>query len=267
VAGEDERLFIGSLWIFPVKSCRGFTVEWVRLGIRGAEGDRRFAVVDKDGRFLSQRTHPGMTRILPRPVSGGGVRLEAPGQEPLEVVPEPGMEPVEVRVWNDRLGAVDCGEAAARWLSRCLGVPVRLAWLPGDGPRVRPDGSRRMTAFADAEPVLLVTDGSLAEVSREAGEDVGAERFRPNIVVHGAAAWAEDGWRRIRVGEAELEIVRPCARCPIVGLDPATGVRQSAALRALGRIRRRDGEVWFGQNARVIVPGTVQTGDPVTVLE
>ena len=239
----------------------------VYFGIRGPDGDRRFAVVDRDGRFLSQRAHPGMTRIRPRPLSGSGVRLEAPGLEPLEVVPEPGREPVEVTVWKDRLGAVDCGDAAARWLSEFLGIPVRLAWLPEDGLRVRPDGSRRMTAFADAEPVLLVTDGSLAEVSREAGSEVGAERFRVNLVVHRAPPWAEDGWRRIRVGEAELEIVKPCARCSIVALDPATGVRQPAALRALGRIRRRDGEVWFGQNARVTVPGTVRTNDPVTVLE
>ena len=258
---------MASVWVYPVKSCRGFTVEGVRFGARGPEGDRRFAVVDAGGRFVSQRSMPRMTRIRPRPLAGGGVRLEAEGAAPFEVRPERGWPPLEVAVWNDRLRAVDCGAAAARWLSEFLERPVRLAWLPDDGPRVRPDGSLRPAAFADAEPVLVITESSLAELEREAGRPVGAERFRPNVVVGGVPAWEEDAWRRIRVGWAVLEIVKPCARCPIVAVDPETGRRDPAALRALGRIRRWDGEVWFGQNARVVAAGEVRAGDRVEILE
>lgn len=257
-------LRVAALWVYPVKSCRGVAVESMELGPMGPEGDRRFMIAGEDGRFLSQRSLPRMTLIRTAPLAGGGVRLAWEG-DVLEIpFPEAG-ETREVAVWNDRVQALDCGETAASWLRERLGVPCRLVAFPESGRRLRQGGEVRSTAFADAEPVLVTSEASLEEVNSVLERPAPMERFRPNLVVGGAAAWEEDGWRVLDVGGAVLEITRPCARCAIVAVDPETGARDTAPLKALAGMRRWDGEVWFGQNARVAVPGRVRLGDPVRV--
>ena len=266
VTGPESSPHVAALWLYPVKSCRGAPVEFLDLGPLGPEGDRRFMIVDREGRFLSQRSHPRMTLIRATPRPEGGVRL-AWEEETVEV-PFPMAGALRtVEIWRDRVEALDCGDAVASWLHARLGVPCRLVAFPPGGRRLRPDGRPRSTAFADAEAVLVTGEASLAEINASLARPVPMERFRPNLVVAGAAPWAEDGWKRLEIGRAVLELTRPCARCAIVAVDPGTGTRDTAPLRALGELRRRDGEVWFGQNARVLAPGRVRLGDPVRVLE
>ena len=187
----------------------------VHFGHRGPQGDRRYAVVGPAGVFLSQRTHPRMTLIHPRLLPGGGLVLAGPGVRPIEVRPDPQGPRLEAMVWNDRLEAVDCGDAPARWLSELLETPARLAWLPEEGRRVRPGGALRATAAREPSVTTSTGSASANAVARETGTAVEAERFRPNLVVSGAPEWAEDHWRILDVGRARLEIVKPCARCAI----------------------------------------------------
>ncbi len=253
---------VSALWIYPVKSCRGTAVREMFLGPRGPKGDRRLMLVDERNEFLTQRSEPRMTLIEAALTEEGGIRLSYLGDDLRLQIPVAGSEK-DVGVWGDRVNAQDCGNLAAERLSSWLGRPCRLVAFPDGGRRIRPDGREGLTAFADAEPVLLTSVASLAELNGLLTTPVTMERFRPNIVVEGPPAWQEDDWFRLGIGSAEIEVVKPCARCPIVGVEPETGERDDAPLRALARIRRRDGQVWFGQNARVLVPGVVRRGDPV----
>lgn len=253
---------VASLWVYPVKSCRGTAVDEMRLGLQGPEGDRRLMLVDEKDEFLTQRSEPQMTLIEAVLTEEGGIRLSFCGEELQLRIPFAGNER-DVGVWGDRVNAKDCGDPAADRLSTWLGRPCRLVAFPEQGHRLRSDGTEGVTAFADAEPVLLTSAASLAELNGLLATPVTMERFRPNIVVVGPSAWQEDGWSRLWIGSAELEVVKPCARCPIVGVEPKTGERDDAPLQALARIRYRDGKVWFGQNARVLVPGAIRCGDPV----
>jgi hypothetical protein len=94
------------------------------------------------------------------------------------------------------------------------------------------------------------------------------DRFRPNIVVVGAAAYAEDGWGRLRVGGALLSPVHPCGRCEVTTIDQEFGaVLGDEPLRTLSRLRMHDGEAVFGVRYAVARPGRVRLGDPVEPLD
>jgi hypothetical protein len=123
-------------------------------------------------------------------------------------------------------------------------------------------------SFADAYPVLVISRASLEDLNRRLPAPLRMNRFRPNLVVEGCAPFEEDRWRRIRVGEAILRLVKPCDRCATTTVEQETAAVGREPLRTLATFRRWDrGGVIFGQNAVVEVAGPVRVGDAVEVLE
>lgn len=261
---------VTALWLYPIKGCAGVPVQRLELDAFGARGDRRWMVVDGDGRFLSQRDLPSMARLRALP-QGDAVRLHVPGHAPLTPTPFADAPTSPVEIWGDVVQATFPSPAADRVLADFLARPCRLAWLPPTSLRPVPapwgePGDR--VAFPDAFPFLLASEESLAALNAHLEQPVEMLRFRPGIVVRGEDAWAEDGWRRIRVGEVELDVAKPCARCAVTTVDPATGERSGKEpLRTLARVRAWDGQAWFAQNLIHSGPGTLSVGDPVRVLE
>ena len=265
---------VAELRVYPIKSLGGVRLERATIGDLGFAGDRRWMLVDDDGVFYTQRALPRMALVHATP-SDGGVHVTAPGQEALTVAPPPpGTTRRRVRVWADVVDAETYGGDVDAWFSEALGRPAHLVYMPDDvRRRVDPTyaGPDDRAAFADAFPVLIVSRESLADlnahlVAHGAGA-VGMERFRPNVVVEGVdAPFAEDGWRDVSLGSAALRVVKPCARCVLTTVDPATG-RASARgepLRTLAMYRRRGENVFFAQNALVVRGGDVAVGDVVT---
>lgn len=241
-------------------------VEEAVAGPRGPEGDRRWMIVDDAGRHVTQREVPGLALVATEPVEGspGHVRfVDGP-------VAEPGGPEVTVTIWKDTVQAAQASAEVSAWISRRAGASLRLVHMPERTIRpVNPEYGRAGDAvsFADGYPFLVTTLASLAALNERLGEAVPMRRFRPNIVVEGAGAWSEDTWRRIRVGEVEFDIVKPCERCVVVDTDPATARRAKGVLRALAEFRRRDGKVYFGQNGIARTRGRIRMGDSVEVLE
>jgi uncharacterized protein YcbX len=252
-----------SLHVYPVKSLRGFALSEAAVGDRGFEGDRRFMVVDDNGVFLTQRTHRRMA-LVDVAVVDGALRLDGPGMSSLRVPLRPTAGTLkEVRVFNDRVTALPAGAEAAAWLSRYLEQPCELVYMPDAS--MRPAGTGRV-GFADAYPFLLTSTASLADLARR-GADVPMIRFRPNLVIEGAPAFAEDGWRRIRIGAVRFAVVKPCARCTIPTIDPETAEAGVEPSRTLATFRRAGNDVLFGQNLIQLDTGVVRLGDPVVVEE
>ncbi len=257
---------VRSLHVYPVKSLRGIDVPRAAVGDRGLEHDRRFMLVDEGGRFLTQRALPRMSLVsvaMDPPL----LRLRAPGQADLRVPLRPGGgDRLVVEVWRDRCEALSLGAEAAAWCSAFLGVAARLVYMPD--ATIRATSSARApgrVGFADAYPFLVVSEGSRAELARR-GADVPMERFRPNIVVDGAAPFAEDGWTRFRIGPVTFRMTKPCVRCAITTVDPATGAFAGAEpLRTLATFRRSEEGVLFGMNAVHDGTGTIALGDAVEV--
>jgi uncharacterized protein YcbX len=229
-------------------------------------------VVDAaSGVFLTQRDEPRLARIAPALVDAE-LALAAPGVGQVRVRLAATDGPRRrVRVWRYEGDGVDQGDEAAGWLSQLLGRAVRLVRTPPGHPRrVNPERSPvpAPVAFSDGYPFLVVSQGALDALNARLPAPIPIDRFRPNLVVDGCAPHAEDGWRRIRVGAVELLLVKPCDRCAVTTVDQRTGERAGAEpLRTLARYRRRDGAVWFGQNAVALGVGRLELGTPVEVLE
>jgi MOSC domain-containing protein len=254
--------------IYPIKSCAGLSCDSVALDRFGPVGDRRWLVVDDAGTAITQREYARMSQIGVNP-GDGGLTLRC-GQAS-HTVPTPGGTAAEreVQVWADTVQALDAGEEAAAWLSEQLGTSCRLTFMPEHS--VRPVDTSYASAgetvgFADAFPLLLISQASLDDLNARLPEPVPMNRFRPNLVVDGCEAFAEDSWRQIRIGELTFDVANACARCVMPSIVQESAERDPHINRVLAKYRRRDGQIYFGQNLLYQAFGTLAVGDEVEIL-
>ncbi|GAA2839079.1 MOSC domain-containing protein [Kitasatospora sp. CM 4170] len=281
-------MLLTGLHVYPVKSMYRLSPESARVEPWGLAGDRRWMLADASGRFVSQRENAALGQIRAELAADGTLLLTAPGGSRIEV-PAPAVtagDPMaDVEVWGTRFHAAEAAKEAHLWIAEHLG-DYRLVHL--DDPRARPVDPQFGTpgdtvSMADGFPLLLATTASLdalnaliAEADPDGHETLPMERFRPNVVVGGADAWAEDGWRRIRIGELTFKVVKPCGRCVVTTTDQETGERRGPEpLRTLAKHHRLLKKAAFGQNLIPERPagvegdalGTLRIGDEVEVLE
>jgi len=280
----DLQATIARLFVYPIKSCAGVEVNETLLIETGLEFDRAWMVVDGAGEFVTQRELPRMALIRPQ-LKHSEMILRAPGMLALHIAFDRVEEPVRVRVWKDEVAAYDMGDIAAQWFSDFLsepGKPRKLRLVRFDPEQQRlsnlkwTGGVEAPNQFADGYPLLVASEGSLAELNARlvaAGhEAVGIERFRPNVVLAGIEAHDEDRVDTLHIktaeGEVSLRPVKPCARCPIPDIDPATGTSSPEVgdmLRTYRSDPRVDGAITFGMNAIVLegVDHALRVGQPV----
>lgn len=271
--GADVLGTIGALWVFPVKSCAGVAVDAARLLPSGLEWDRAWMVVDAQGQFITQRTTPQMALIQPEvDVTAGVLRLvarHAPHLSELQVALElPMLQAAPQRmvtVWKSQVPAWDMGDVAAHWFSQALGQPCRLVRYDPAQPRWSntrwTGGIQAPNQFADGYPLLVTTSSALvhlnAQLHAQGHGPVDGLRFRANIVLDGLEAHEEDHIATLWVqadAAVALQLGKPCTRCPIPDIDPATAQRGTAVGQVLQRYRqdaRMDGAITFGMNAVV----------------
>jgi uncharacterized protein len=262
----DVATRIARLFIYPVKSCAGVEVSEAVLTDTGLDLDRAWMVVDETGEFVSQRELPRMALIRPQ-LKLSEVVLRAPGMLALHLAIDTVEEAVRVRVWDDEVPAYDMGAVAAQWFSDFLGRKLRLVRFDPDFRRLSnkdwTQGAEALNQFSDGYPLLLASTASLEllnqKLSGQGKAAVGIERFRPNIVLEGLDAHDEDRLDTLRIdaedGEVHLRPVKPCARCPIPNIDPATAESDPVVSDTLQGYRRNDrvgGAVTFGMNAIVV---------------
>ncbi len=258
---------LSQLWVYPVKSAAGILLDSSKVVLRGLEHDRRWMVIDETGRLVTQRERPELALLKPS-FAGEQLRLEADGMARLELplYPEDG-ERLTVMMWREPMTAQLIGAATA-WFSTLLGGAYRLVYMPDTTLRPSPDHAPSPVSFADGNPFLLVSEASLADLNRRLTDPVDVRHFRPNLVVSGCEAFAEDGWDAVQIGTLRLRRVGPCVRCMLVNVDPNKGERRTEPLRTLARFRQVGKQVRFGQNFRQAgrTCPTLTCGDPV-VLE
>ena len=263
---QDVSATIAALVVYPVKSCAGVPVHEAVLTDAGLDLDRAWMVVDADGNFVSQRELPRMALIRPQ-LKTFEIILRAPGMLALHLAIDAVEQPVRVRVWDDEVAAYDMGAVAAQWFTDFLGQPLRLVRFDPEHRRLSSlkwtGGVEAPNQFSDGFPVLVASEASMADLNARlaaAGHAaVDMARFRPNLVLGGVEAHDEDRLDVLRIatgtGIAELKPVKPCARCPIPNIDPATAASSPAVgdtLQGYRQDARLDGAVTFGMNAIVL---------------
>ena len=268
---------VAALHIYPLKSAAGLTLERWPLVPSGLLGDRRFMLVDPNGDFVSLRGTPRMVTIQAELDAYGRVRFSAPdaGELVVHSTGDGAGADVDVQLWGEYHGAEHVSSEADGWFSGILGKPVRLVRFAER--RFRQVDQRYARAgdgvhFADGFPLLVTATASLAMLAEHLGRDATARvplsmsRFRPNLVVETEVPFIEDAWRRLRIGDIEIDLVKPCARCVAVNVEPVTGHTSREPLATLAKLRTRNGKVYFGQNAIHRGVGTLAVGDPVEVV-
>lgn len=247
-------VFVEELNVYPLKSARGIAKAGVRLAATGFEWDRHWMAIREDGMFLTQRTHPLLTRIA-TDLTGEGLVLTSAGLPPLTLPLEPRGAERPVRIWKDSCEGLDQGEQAASWVSSVLGDAARIVRTPATpgrkadpafaGPAFSP------IAFPDAYPILICTRASLEDLNRRLPEAIPMERFRPSLVLTGLPPYAEDRITALEIGPVTLTLVKPCTRCIIPSTDQHTGTRGFDPVSVLRtfRLDRKLHGVTFGENA------------------
>lgn len=262
---------LSALHVFPVKSCAPLSPSKAVVEPRGLVGDRRWMVVDGDGQFMTARKWPRMT-LVGATLRDDVLHVEAPGMPPIAVHPHAQRSARrDVAVWGSTVSARLAEPAADAWISAFLGRPAAFVMMDDDASRaVDPDYARDgdEVGFADGFPLLLISQASLDGLNARLEAPVPMLRFRPNLVVAGTPAHAEDGWRRIRVGAVEFDVVKPCTRCVLTTVDFERGEfdARGEPLRTLLTYRRGPSGVTFGQNLIPRGAGTLRVGDAVVVL-
>jgi hypothetical protein len=261
---------VSALTIYPVKSLGGVALQSVHLDRFGFAGDRRWMVVNEDRRFLSQREFAAMALIAAE-LTESGLRLASGEQSLLVPRPQASAPRLRVQIWEDSVVALDAGGEAAEWLSERLGGPCKLVYMAEDVHRYV-DGiyahEGETVSFADGFPVLLISQASLDDLNSRLDTPVPMNRFRPNLVVQGCEAFAEDNWRRIRIGSTEFTVAKACSRCAVPSIDQATATKNSEVLQVLAGYRRADDrQVYFGQNLVYSGSGELSVGDTLEILE
>lgn len=277
---------VANVFVHPVKSMAGRAVQRAEILARGLVDDRSWMLTDTGGEMVTARTLHALVGVeadtpATDPSLTHALRLRAPGlQEHLVEVPDGPETPVVL--FGNLLTGVPADDATQAWVRTALGRDdLRLVWCARPEARtLSPRHSRPgdHTAYADGYPLTVVSEESLTQLNDwmvedalERGEEppdpLTMERFRPNVVVRGAGAFAEDDWHRVRVGDVVLRLVKPCPRCVLTTVDPVTLRTGKEPIRTLARHRRVDGKVMFAVNAIPEGRGRVAVGDPVEVLD
>ncbi|MEV1023359.1 MOSC N-terminal beta barrel domain-containing protein [Streptomyces sp. NPDC050264] len=268
---------LSSIHVHPLKAVRGHAPREAVVEPWGLAGDRRWVLVDSANKIVTQRPHPRLALAAAEQLPGGGVRVSAPGMDPLTVeVPEP-RATTTIEVWKDKVEAVLADPAAHAWWSAYLESDIRVLYLDDPATRrpIDPEYAEpgETVSFADGYPLLVTTLSSLDALNSLIAQGDHADegplpmdRFRPSVVVSGTAPWAEDDWSRIAIGEVTFRVAKKCGRCVVTTTNQETAERGKEPLRTLARHRRFGDQLCFGTNLVPESHGSVRVGDPVTVL-
>ena len=267
-------LSLTGLYLYPVKSLGGYAVAEAEVTARGLRHDRRWLLVDERNRFLTQRQHPELALLTLAPAYNGFLIAHRQRPEllplfiPFEAQPD---RTLFVTVWDDILWAWRGAPEADEWLSAALGRICRLVYMSDMvrrdvEPDLNPEGT--LVSFADGYPFLLAGEAALADLNTRLAEPVRMNRFRPNLVFGGGAAYEDDAWEQFRIGDVPFRAVRGCGRCVLTTIDQHTAQKNLLGdpLRTLATYRKAENSTLFGQNVTGPGQGRLRVGDALTVL-
>ena len=260
---------LSQIHVYPVKSTAALTQSHAWVEKQGLAFDRRFMVASDEGAMITARKYPQMVKITAT-LTMTGLVLQYPNKTDLVLqYADFAMVDASATVWNDNFSAYTTTMIANQWFSDIIGHSVQLFFCGQQSNRVRSKIGHNVS-FADGYPLLVISEASLAALNERSRDHHTMAQFRTNLVVSNTDAFAEDGWKRIRIGEVEFEIVKPCARCILTTVDPLTGEFNALKepLKTMATFRAdATGDVFFGQNLVALNEGMIRAGDVIEVLE
>ncbi|GGP20799.1 hypothetical protein GCM10010970_17010 [Silvimonas iriomotensis] len=258
---------LSAIYRYPVKSVKGLAMSQSEVTPLGLPDDRAWMVTSDEGVMITGRDYPEMVKIE-TDVDAHSLTLSAPGMPMLSIERSQFSAACDAHVWKDQFGAWTGAHEADAWISDYLGRKARLLYTGDPQRRVRQHPDIPLS-FADGYPLLLIGESSRLQLNEWVGRDMDMARFRPNLVVSGAEAFAEDGWKTIRIGNVVFQIDKPCGRCVFTTVDPHTAQKSDdqEPLRTIAKRRKGPEGAEFGQNVLARNAGQIETGMPVEILD
>lgn len=265
-----STMVLSRIRIYPIKACAGMDVQEAQTDERGLRYDRRWLLINEQGTDLHQFDHPRLSSVVAS-LDNDSLLVQAPGMPSLHVPLQPQhAAPLAAQWFEGACEALPVSDEADAWFQEFLRVPCRLVFMAESTQRlVAPEYALNhdRAAFTSFQYHLL-GEGSLQDLNERLETPVPLERFRPNLVIAGAPAFAEDNWRTMQIGQQTFHVVRACDRCAIITVDPVRGVMTGKEpLTTLARYRTFDHKVLFGQYLLSPETGMLRVGDEVRVLE
>lgn len=269
-------MHISEITVYPIKSLGGISVESSVVKEKGLQFDRRWLLVNEKNEFLTQRNFPSMATLSIQ-IENNNLRISDNENQMIIPLESTIGEAATVKIWSDRVSAAVYEKTVNDWFSSVLGINCRLVSMAETAGRkvnyFYALHKEDTVSFADACPFLLIGENSLSDLNEKLDKPIPMNRFRPNFTVSGAAAFAEDNWRRVKIGETIFQIVKPCARCTVTTINQQTGISDGhEPLKTLAgyRIPKRSikKKIIFGQYLIAENPGKeIKIGDAVEILE
>ncbi|OQP63538.1 oxidoreductase [Niastella vici] len=265
-------LTVSELYIYPIKSLGGISLNAATLTDRGFEYDRRWMLVDENDHFLSQREVNTMA-LLKVQIAATGLLVQnssEPGAELLVPFDPATEESFTVTVWSNHCRAYRVSSAADAWFSKQLGISCKLVYMPESTHRFvdsRYAHQKEITSFSDGYPLLLISQASLDDLNSRLPSPVPMNRFRPNIVFTGGTAFQEDSMKEFEINGVTFFGVKPCARCVITTINQQTAEKAKEPLKTLSSYRMKNNKIYFGQNLLYRGNGIISIGDTITIHE
>ena len=256
---------LSEIWIYPVKSLGGFRVPAATVSEKGLQNDRRWMLINEEGKFLTQRALPLMALFKVR--RDGAQLVVSWERDEIELAPPVGPSRDAV-IWNDTVVVSEANAHYHRWFSERLGTACRLVAFPEENPRLIDSAYRRAhenVSLADGYPLLIIGQASLDDLNGRLDAPVPMNRFRPNLVFTGGVPYEEDGWKNFRVGGNAFAGVKPCARCVLTTVDQETGTTGKEPLLTLSRYRKKNEKIYFGLNVIPLEQKEIHEGDEIYV--
>jgi uncharacterized protein len=269
-------LKLSEIYIYPIKSLGGILLNTANITTRGLENDRRFMLIDENGRFLSQREYPQLA-IFQTEIEAESLKItNKKNGSTLQISLQYSLnhkvtQSLNVQIWDDETSAIEVSQEASDWFTQALGIPTRLVYMHEESLR-KTDAQysltgEEITSFSDGYPILIIGQSSLDDLNNRLENPVNINRFRPNFVFTDGEPFEEDAWHEFTVGIVSFFGVKPCARCIMTTIDQETGEKKGKEpLLTLNKYRKAGNRILFGQNVLINQLGTVSVGDDVTVL-
>lgn len=265
-------LSVSQLFIYPVKSLGGISVSSAIITASGFKYDRKWMLVDKDLRCLTQRELPAMA-LLQVELTRGGLKVfhkEKPNCSILIPFSSENSETFIVKIFDETCDATSVSRVIDEWFSKMLSINCKLVYFPDTSARVVDKQyaiNNETTNFTDGYPFLMLGQASLDDLNMRLAEKLPVNRFRPNIVFTGGQPYEEDSMAHFIINKIHFNGVKLCARCVITTVDQDKGVNSKEPLRTLATYRQKNNKIYFGQNLLAGEKGIISIGDAIQITE
>ena len=263
---------VSQLYIYPIKSLGGISMQSVNITDRGFEYDRRWMLIDKNNHFLTQREFAEMALVQVEIIPAGLKVIHQKDENNFIIIPfKPEKnERVATDIWGVACEPLFVSDEADKWFSAALNTSCRLVYMDDDTQVAideRYNIDNKLTSFSDGFPILMISEASLEDLNRRATEALLMNRFRPNLVISNANAFEEDSMKEFMINGITFYGAKPSARCVVTTINQSTAAKGKEPLKTLATYRSRDNKIYFGENVIAASAGAINVGDSITILQ